>query len=90
MDELPSIWLGLLLAEGEAISQATLGATVLKLVAVLVLVVANGFFVAAEFALVGVRISRIETLAAAGSRSALRVLPDNTDTPFSWISGVPA
>jgi CBS domain containing-hemolysin-like protein len=75
MDELPSIWLALLFAEGEAaIPHATLGATVIKLVAVLVLVAANGFFVAAEFALVGVRVSRIETLAQAGSRTAKRLL----------------
>jgi CBS domain containing-hemolysin-like protein len=45
-----------------------------KLLAVLLLVVANGFFVAAEFALVGVRSSRIETLAASGSRAAKRLL----------------
>jgi CBS domain containing-hemolysin-like protein len=75
MDELPSNWLGLLFAEGEAaISHATLGMTLLKLFAVLLLVAANGFFVAAEFALVGVRASRIETLAAGGSRSAKRLL----------------
>ena len=47
---------------------------VIKLLAVLLLVAANGFFVAAEFALVGVRSSRIETLAASGSRSAKRLL----------------
>jgi CBS domain containing-hemolysin-like protein len=41
---------------------------------VFVLVFANGFFVAAEFALVGVRRSRIETLAAAGERKAQRLL----------------
>ena len=41
-------------------------AIVIKLLAVLLLVAANGFFVAAEFALVGVRSSRIETLAASG------------------------
>src|SRR4029078_3587205 len=35
---------------------------------------ANGFFVAAEFALVGSRSSRIETLAATGSRPAHRLL----------------
>ena len=34
---------------------------------------ANGFFVAAEFALVSVRSSRIETLVASGSRSAKRL-----------------
>jgi CBS domain containing-hemolysin-like protein len=45
-----------------------------KLFAVLLLVAANGFFVAAEFAFVGVRSSRIETLAASGSRSAKRLM----------------
>jgi CBS domain containing-hemolysin-like protein len=38
------------------------------------LVLANGFFVASEFALVGVRKSRIETLVASGDRSAKRLL----------------
>jgi CBS domain containing-hemolysin-like protein len=46
----------------------------LKIVAVLVLVAANGFFVAAEFAFVGVRRSRVETLAAEGNKSAQRLL----------------
>ncbi|HEX8369052.1 MAG TPA: hemolysin family protein [Pyrinomonadaceae bacterium] len=47
---------------------------VLKVLAVLVLVAVNGFFVAAEFAYVGVRRSRIETLAAEGNKSAVRLL----------------
>ncbi|HZB45751.1 MAG TPA: hemolysin family protein [Pyrinomonadaceae bacterium] len=46
----------------------------LKLLAVLLLVLANGFFVAAEFAFVGVRRSRIEALAEAGDRGAQRLL----------------
>jgi CBS domain containing-hemolysin-like protein len=46
----------------------------LKVFAVLVLVFINGFFVAAEFAFVGVRRSRIETLAADGNKSAQRLL----------------
>src|ERR1043165_395263 len=75
MDELPSNWLVLLFAEGDAaVSHATLGTTLLKLFSVLLLVGANGFFVAAEFALVGVRSSRIETLAASGNRNAKRLL----------------
>ncbi len=74
MDELPSNWLGLLFAEGEAaVSHPSLATSVIKLLAVLLLVGANGFFVAAEFALVGVRSSRIETLASAGSRGAKRL-----------------
>jgi putative hemolysin len=40
------------------------------LLAVIVLVLANGFFVATEFAIVAVRRSRIEQLAADGNRSA--------------------
>ncbi|HYP53366.1 MAG TPA: hemolysin family protein [Pyrinomonadaceae bacterium] len=46
----------------------------LNLLAVLVLVFVNGFFVAAEFAFVGVRRSRIETLAEGGSGPAKRLL----------------
>ena len=74
MDQLPSICLSLVFAEGEAAVSYSTGTIVLKLLAVLLLVAANGFFVAAEFALVGVRPSRIETLAASGSRAAKRVM----------------
>ena len=48
--------------------------TVLYIVLVFVLVLGNGFFVASEFALVGVRRSRIEMLAATGNVSARRLL----------------
>ena len=48
--------------------------TVVYILIVFFLVFANGFFVASEFALVGVRRSRIETLAAAGSNNARRLL----------------
>ena len=57
-------------------------ATVLgKLLAVLFFVGANGFFVGAEFALVSVRRTRLETRAAAGSaraQCALRLINDPT------------
>lgn len=46
----------------------------LKLLSVFGLVALNGFFVATEFALVSVRKSRMETLAAEGNRRALPVL----------------
>src|SRR5215510_5026941 len=46
----------------------------LKILAVLILVLANGFFVAVEFALVSVRRSKIETLAATKKGAALAVL----------------
>ncbi|HEX7313909.1 MAG TPA: hemolysin family protein [Pyrinomonadaceae bacterium] len=48
--------------------------TFLYVLLVFFLVLANGFFVASEFALVGVRRSRVETLAATGSRGARRLL----------------
>ncbi len=48
--------------------------TVLYVFVVFALVLGNGFFVASEFALVAVRRSRIETLAAGGSRKARRLL----------------
>ncbi|HEX6184819.1 MAG TPA: hemolysin family protein [Pyrinomonadaceae bacterium] len=48
--------------------------TLVSILAVFLLVIANGFFVASEFALVGVRRSRIETLAASGHRGARRLL----------------
>jgi CBS domain containing-hemolysin-like protein len=48
--------------------------TALYIVLVFFLVFANGFFVASEFALVGVRRSRIEMLAQSGSPSARRLL----------------
>ncbi|MFF3290247.1 hemolysin family protein [Streptomyces sp. NPDC003023] len=46
----------------------------LQLLFALLLVVANGFFVGAEFALVSVRRSQVEPLAAAGSSRARQVL----------------
>jgi CBS domain containing-hemolysin-like protein len=46
----------------------------LKILIVVLLVLANGFFVAAEFSLVSVRRSRIEMLAGAGRRGAKAVL----------------
>ena len=51
-----------------------LPSTLLKLVAVVALVAANGYFVATEFALVAVRKSRIEALIAAGNTRAKAVL----------------
>ena len=48
----------------------TLGDILLRLVAVILLVLANAFMVAAEFALVGARKSRIDALAARGNATA--------------------
>ena len=56
--------------------------TALAMVAVVVLVAANGFFVATEFALVSVRRTRMQQLAAEGNRRAASVLTriDHLDT----------
>ena len=48
--------------------------TAIYILVVILLVFLNGFFVAAEFALVGVRRSRIESLAEGGNRRARRLL----------------
>ncbi len=48
--------------------------TIFNIFAIIFLVLANGFFVAAEFALVGVRRSRIVTLAQGGDKRAQRLL----------------
>ncbi len=74
MSEPPSYFTSLLLAEGDVSSSVNFALAALKIGVVLVLVAINGFFVSAEFALVGVRRSRIETLAAAGKGSAQRLL----------------
>ena len=73
MDDIPS-YLSVLILETEGVSSVGWMMTALKLLVVFVLVAINGFFVAAEFAFVGVRRSRIETLAAAGDRAAKRLI----------------
>src|ERR671931_388073 len=56
-----------------------------KLLAIAVLVLLNGFFVAAEFALVKIRTSHLKTMAAGGSRRAglLRAIKDNLNAYLS-------
>ena len=49
---------------------STIGTDLLRLLAVVALVLANGFFVAAEFALVSVRRTRIAELVAQGNPAA--------------------
>jgi len=53
--------------------ELTFSSATLRLLMVLILVLLNAFFVAAEFALVAVRRSRIDQMAAEGDRSALVV-----------------
>jgi CBS domain containing-hemolysin-like protein len=56
-----------------------------KLLAIAALVLLNGFFVAAEFALVKVRTSHLKTMAASGSKRAglLRAIKDNLNAYLS-------
>lgn len=56
------------------LTEETSISTTVKLLAVLVLVAANGFFVATEFALVSVRRTRMQQLAAEGNRRAASVI----------------
>jgi CBS domain containing-hemolysin-like protein len=75
MDEPPSYLLSIILDEAAVPhASASVTSSIIKLSSVLVLVLANGFFVAAEFALVGIRRSRIETMAASGNKRANRLL----------------
>ena len=60
---------------------------VIKLLGVSILIGANAFFVASEFALVSVRRQRLETRANAGSRGALAALR-LLDNPTLFISAV--
>src|ERR687897_3631665 len=61
------------------------GDIVWRLIAVLALVFANGFFVAAEFAIVSVRKTRIDQLIAEGHRGA-RVVRRAVTDPDSYIA----
>jgi putative hemolysin len=61
--------------------------TALELVAVALVVAANAFFVAAEYALVTVRRTRLQELEAQGSRAATRVLR-LVDNPPRFISAI--
>src|ERR1700704_1019215 len=63
----------------------SLAATLWRLAALLALVLANGFFVAAEFAIVTVRKTRVDQLIAEGSRRARAVRRAVTD-PDSYIA----
>lgn len=73
MDDPASFYL-LFFAEPIAAESLNFTFTALNLLLVVFLVLANGFFVAAEFALVAVRKSRIEALVKEGSKSAERLM----------------
>src|SRR5688500_9407322 len=58
----------------EPVATPTVGWSLLSIISVIVLVAANGFFVASEFALVAIRKSRVEAQAAEGDKAAVRLL----------------
>src|SRR5688572_27231150 len=70
IDSMPMPHLAVLLQDAEAIGG---GSIANRMLLVLVLVLINGFFVAAEFSLVAVRHSRIEEMVAAGDKRARTV-----------------
>ncbi len=74
MDDPASLILFLAADPGAPEAVPTVATSVVNLLLVAFLVLANGFFVASEFAFVGVRKSRIEALAAAGHRAAKRLM----------------
>src|ERR1051325_6701814 len=80
MDDPASNFFGLL--AGDAQFSVILVKFLTKFAAVLLLVLANGFFVGAEFALVSVRRTRLETRAAGGSRRALAAVRLISDPTF--------
>jgi len=65
--------------------ESSLISDLIQLVAVILLVLANGFFVAAEFALVSVRRTRIAELIAQGNRTA-RLVKRAIDDPDRFIA----
>lgn len=75
MDDPASLFMFLLFAESLAVVETpSVISVVLSFLLVLFLVLANGFFVASEFALVAVRKSKIEAQAAEGDKSSIRLL----------------
>ena len=65
----------LFFADGtETIATPSIGRSAFNIFLVIFLVLANGFFVASEFALVAVRKSRIASQAAEGNKAAVRLL----------------
>jgi CBS domain containing-hemolysin-like protein len=87
MDEPDSYLLALFFDETTLHVPLTLAGAALRLVAVFLLVSANGFFVGSEFALVSVRRTRLAARATTGNKSALAALR-LVDDPTIFISTV--
>ena len=74
MDDPASIFFLLSTGDTTAAEPASYAWSAIGVISVALLVAANGFFVASEFALVAVRKSRIEAMAADGDAAAVRLL----------------
>lgn len=85
MDEPASYLLTLIFDGAATVKPVSAVEAVLKLSAVLLLVIANGFFVGSEFALVSVRRPKLAARAAGGSKSA-RAAMYLVDNPTIFIS----
>jgi len=68
---LPGLLVTAAVTEGEL---PGLGVLIVPVIVIILLVILNGFFVVAEFAIIGVRPSQIEQIANEGNRTALGVL----------------
>ncbi len=73
MDD-PALLFFVMAEAGTAVEFPGVLSIIINAIVVILLVLGNGFFVASEFALVAVRKSRIEALAAEGQKSAERLL----------------
>lgn len=71
---IPGMSLLYLLSTAAAETLPGLGTLIMPLVVILLLVFLNGFFVAAEFAIIGVRATQMESMADSGNKTAGSVL----------------
>ena len=77
---LPGVALLFTAAAAEGAELPSLGTLILPAIIIIVLVLLNGLFVAAEFALIGSRPSRLEQMSDEGSALAGRMLAMRTET----------
>ncbi|MCA9958169.1 MAG: DUF21 domain-containing protein, partial [Anaerolineales bacterium] len=71
---IPGMSFAVLLAAAAEGTGASLSTLLVPIIVIIILVAINGFFVAAEFAIIGVRATQIEQMAEEGNRLAGNVL----------------
>jgi len=71
---IPGISLAILFASAVDNGLPSLGTLIVPLLVILILVLINGFFVASEFSIIGVRATQIEQMAEEGNKLAKKVL----------------